>query len=301
MRTNYFSLITFVFLLFLGQSLCFAELPSNYQSLNAIDKQDLLWNEILTSNAVDPLPPLSGNTFTEMLEKLRGLFNLKPSFDYVSDEEPVGRIKIIHANGSVGKIEFIPAANQPFSGVYHTGAIGLVRLSLAVSPTDDGYVPGMAVKFLLPHHESLNLHAIYLLEGQNDNWNFFANTFSNEVPDPTTWILKLIDEIFEWTRSPATKLPLWHVAAWTNEGQYVSNVVFPDRIYFKPSDQVKNLIPATSREDFRKSLSRIPMGPLYEVYGEYRGREYDIGTIVLKSALLASNYGDQKLFFQHQR
>jgi len=43
------------------------------------------------------------------------------------------------------------------------------------------------------------------------------------------------------------------------------------------------------------------MGPIYEVYGEYQGTEYHIGTLMLESALLASNYGDKKLFFQHQR
>jgi hypothetical protein len=280
---------------------CYAQLPENYQDLNADVKQNLLWDEITKSNAIDPLPKLSGNSFTEILAKIRGLFNLKPSFDHGGDEEPEGRVKILHVNGCVGKIAFLPAPNHPFTGIYKTGALGLARLSLATPPADKEYVPGIAVKFLIPHHESLNLQAIYSLEGQNENWNFFANNFSNQVPHPTGWTLKAIEKIFEWVRSPANDLPLWHVASWTNEGKFVSNVVYPERIYLKPSDRVKNSIPENSREDFRKSLSQLSTGPLYEVYGEYKNKEYYIGTLVLESSLLASNYGDKTLFFQHQR
>ena len=296
-----FKLIATLAFYFFINTASFADLPAYYQSLNAKEKQNLLWSEIQSSHAEDPYPTLSGKSFSQALELLRGLFNLKPSFDYASDEIPAGRIKIIHANGVAGKISFIPTTDHPFTGLYKTGAIGMARLSLATPPSDTDYVPGIAIKFLIPNHPSLNLHAIYLLEGQNGNWNFFANNFSNQIPHPTSWTLKAIEKIFEWTRSPANDLPLSHVASWTNDGKYVGNIVYPERIYLKPADRVKKLIPEDSREDFRKSLSKVSTGPLYEVYGEYKNSEYHIGTIMLKSALLASNYGDKVLFFQHQR
>lgn len=280
---------------------CYAELPTNYQNLHVEEKQNLLWNEILKSNAENPYPQPSGNSFTEVLSKIRGLFNLSASFDHASDEEPAGRIKIIHANGVVGRVSFTPSLNHPFTGIYQTGAIGLARLSLATTPSDTEYVPGIAVKLLVTHHESLNLHAIYLLEGQGKNWNFFTNNFSNQIPHPTSWTLLAIEKIFDWIRSPANDLPLWHIASMTSDGKYIINVVYPERIYFKPADRVKNLISEKSREDFRKSLSEIPTGPLYEVYGDYQNHEYHIGTIMLESKLLASSYGDSVLFFQHQR
>ena len=49
------------------------------------------------------------------------------------------------------------------------------------------------------------------------------------------------------------------------------------------------------------SLLKIPMGPLYEVYGLSNGIEYHIGTLMLESTLFASHYGDENLFFQHHR
>ncbi|QMT61493.1 hypothetical protein [Legionella sp. PC997] len=279
----------------------YAQLPCDYQELSAAEKQNLLWNEIILSNAEDQLPPLTGSSFNEVLEKLKGLFNLKPTFDYASDELPEGRVKIIHANGSVGKIAWIPAEGHPFTGFYQSGGIGLVRLSLATPPADDTYIPGMAIKILISNHSSLNLHVMNLLEGQKENWNYFAKDFSNQIPHPTSWTLIAIEKIFEFTRDPANNLPLWHLAAWSSEGKYNGIPVFPERLYFRPTSSVKDLIPETSREDFRVSFLQVPMGPLYEVYGEYQGTEYHIGTLVLESPLLASNYGDKKLFFQHQR
>lgn len=68
----------------------YAQLPANYQSLSAQEKQDLLWGEISKSHEEEPLPPFTGNSFNEVLAKLKGLFNLGPSFDHISDELPAG-------------------------------------------------------------------------------------------------------------------------------------------------------------------------------------------------------------------
>lgn len=179
--------------------------------------------------------------------------------------------------------------------------VGLARLSLATKPSDDSYTPGMAVKILLPNHPSLNLQVMNCLDGQGSNWNYFAKDFSNEIPHPKSWTLKAIEKIFEWTRKPANKLPLSHLAKWTNRGEEVADPVTPDQIYFKPSALVKHVIPQDSREDFRTSFADVGFGTIYDVYGDYQGTEYYIGELMLESALLASNYGDKTLFFQHQR
>jgi hypothetical protein len=278
-----------------------AQLPANYQDLTAIEKQDLLWSEITKSNAENPLPEITANSFQGVYEKLKGLFNLSPTFDYASDEVPEGRTKILHANGSVGKVAFIPTSEHSFTGIYKTGGIGLARLSLAMPASDNSYIPGMAVKFLINNQPSLNLHVMNALEGQEWNWNYFAKDFSNQVAHPTGWILSAIEKIFEWTHDPANRLPLVHLAAWTSEGKPAGIPVYPERIYFKPAAAVKDIIPESSREDFRLSLAKVSFGPLYEVYGLYQGNEFHIGTLMLESQILASLYGDKVLFFQHQK
>ncbi len=278
-----------------------AELPENYQQLGSEQKQVILWNNIDTSHKQSPLPELKQGGFWDALKKLKGLFSLAPSFDYINDEMPENRSKIIHANGSSGKISFIAAAGQPFTGIYQTGAIGLARLSLAATPSDTSYTPGMAIKFLLPQHQSLNLHVMNALEGQGEDWNFFAKEFSNKISHPTSWVLTAVEKIFAWTRSPANDLPVDHISAWNNQGQKIAKITAPESLYFKPSINVRNLIYSKSRKDFRISLLDIPVGPLYEVYGLLKGTEYHIGTLMLDSKLFASDYGDQELFFQHQR
>jgi hypothetical protein len=279
----------------------YAQLPCDYQKLSAEEKRDLIWDEICKSHEEEPLPQITGNSFSDVLEKFKGLFNLAPTFDYTSDELPKGRVKIIHANGVVGKVTFEPATEHPFTGMYRTGAVGIARLSLATPPTNDSYIPGMAIKFLISKHPSVNLQVMNLLEGQKENWNYFAKDFSNKIPHPTSWTLKAIEAIFELTRSPANDLPLWPLAAWTSEGRFDGIPVYPERVYFRPTSLVKELIPENSREDFRLSLLRVPHGALYEVYGDYQGQEYYIGRLMLDSYLLASHYGDKNLFFQHQR
>lgn len=280
---------------------CYAELPENYQSLPADHKQVILWQQIESSHEEQALPELVQNDFWRILQVIKGLFSLKPSFDHVSDEIPEGRVKILHANGSVAKIRLTPASGHPFTGLYQTGAIGLARLSLATTPDDNSFIPGMAVKFLLPSHPSLNLHVMNALEGQGSNWNFFAKTFSNKIEHPKSYMLKAIEKIFEWTKDPANELNIESLAQWNEQGEPVDEPIAPDVLFFKPGEAVQHLIDENDRQDFRISLARIPYGPVYELYGSYQGVKYHIGTLSLESELLASNYGDQVLFFQHQR
>lgn len=278
-----------------------AALPENYQSLASEQKQTLLWQNIEESHSVNPLPKLKENSYKDVFYMLKGLFNLAPSFDYFYDETPEGRIKIIHANGSVAKISFVPASGHPFTGIYQSGAIGIARLSLATTPSDASFIPGMAIKFLIPDNASLNLHVMEQLSGQGNNWNYFAKTFSNKIPHADSWVLTAIEKIFAWTRSPANDLPVDHLAIWDKDGNISESPIAPQRLFFKPSERVANAIDENSREDFRTSLGNITEGALYEVYGIVDDTEYHIGTLMLDSSLLASNYGDKTLFFQHRR
>lgn len=276
-------------------------LPIDYDALSTREKQDVLWENIVASYNNEPQPEIVTGGFWRTLEILKGLFSLSPTFDYTSDEMPKGRKKIIHANGSVAKMVFVPASGHPFTGIYQSGGRGLVRLSLAQAPTDTSYIPGMAVKFFIDDHASLNLHVMNDLGGQGDDWNFFAKTFSNKIAHPTGWTLKAIEKIFEWTRSPANDLPVSHLARWNEQGEPIAMPVAPEQLFFKPVTTVASIIPSESREDFRLSLEGVPLGAIYEVYGELAERSYLIGTIHLESPLLASQYGDSNLFFQHQR
>lgn len=279
----------------------YAELPNNYQAMNSEEKQTIIWQQVFKSHQSLPLPPLEQGGWWATLKKLRGLFNLSPSFDYVSDELPEGRIKILHPNGSVAKIRLNSAGGHPFTGLYQTGDIGLARLSLGAAPTDTSFIPGMAIKFLLPSKASVNIHVMNSLEGQGSNWNFFENDFSNKIEHPSSYVLRAIEKIFEWTKSPANELSIAALAKVEASGQEVNMPIAPEQIWLRPTENVRLLIDPTDRHDFRLALEKIPVGPVYELYGSLSGIEYHIGSISLESELLASEYGDNTLFFQHQR
>ena len=64
------------------------------------------------------------------------------------------------------------------------------------------------------------------------------------------------------------------------------------------------LATGNSQKDMRDDLATIDSGTtLYEVYGIRAGSEsrIHIGHIATSSAMLSSPFGDQKLFFRHQR
>ncbi len=291
-----------MFIIYLINNGAFAKLPDNYQSYSAQKKQSLLWKNISDSNQKEGIPTSTSSSWGGVIKKLKVIFSLGKTFDHTSDEMPIGRDKIIHAQGSVAKFQFIPSLNNnPFTGMFKTGADGILRLSLAVSPTDKSYIPAVALKFLIDKRSSLNIVAMYSLEGQGSNWNFFANSFTTKIDNAKSFKLKIMEFIFERTHNPANDLPVNHLAMWNRNGSKVLKPLGPKMLTFKPVKKISSIISRNSRIDFRKSFLSIPVGPLYEVYGLYDDKEYHVGTIVLSSSLLASDYGDKKLFFQHQR
>ena len=105
-----------VFVISMVSQAAFSELPDNYQSLSAFEKESLLWNEILSS-PWKSLPPLSGKGWGSILANLKSLTSLKTTFDHQSDTIPEERIKIIHTYGSVARMLFLPADQTPFTGL----------------------------------------------------------------------------------------------------------------------------------------------------------------------------------------
>ena len=291
----------FIIVFFILGHVAFAALPSYYQEMSATEKQSLLWNNILASNLENGQPSTSQHGWGAALKKIKAFFTLKTTFDHESDEIPHGRIKIIHENGSVGKIKFNPTPDHPFTGIFQTGGIGLARLSLAVNPEKSGYVPGIAVKFLINNQPSLNIVAMHSLEGQGEDWNFFAKNFTTAIDNAQSFTLKILERVFKWTHNPANDLPVSHLSEIDTNSDLVAEPVSPTMLTLVPSKTVQAQINPKSRTDFRTSLSSIPIGPLYEIYGNLNGVEYHIGSLVLDSTLVASEYGDRELFFQHKR
>ena len=159
------------------------------------------------------------------------------------------------------------------------------------------------MKFFIATRPSLNIVLMHSLEGQGDNKDFFANTFSNSIAPPKSMSLKILNFIFETARKPANDLPVSQLAEWHSNGTKVNDVFSPKRIILVPDQSVRNVIPQDTKEDFRVSLSKILPGTvLYQMFGmdENNNKVY-MGKFISDSKFVSSKFGDKNLFFQHQR
>ena len=284
-------------------------LPTDYPSWTAKQKQEFLWNERIVKTQYDQLPPL------QKIDVI-GLFltPLRAKMDYASDEAPPNWKKAIHAHASVAKIQFIPADNTPFTGLFRGVDYGLLRLSLTGDPSDRGFAPGLAIKWLIDGTASEDFSALVSLTGQGKNYNFFANEFSNIVPVVREIGPKFINLIFKRVTRYPTKISLKKLGEIDWQGRSVAHPLYPMQLFLVPSQAVQ--FSESPEHDFRQDLATIKSGTtIFSVYGidlqqietnkiqesEYRRNAQLIGQIKTTSEFIASSYGDSRLFFRHQR
>ena len=188
----------------------FDPLPADYESWSAQAQQAYLWEEKISAKPYSTHPSLSGSFISHVLTSiptLISLMRLDKSFDHISDEIPkerisliaehgFDRVKFIHTYGTIAKVAFRATENRPYTGIYR-GGVGLVRLSLAGPPSALGFTPGMALKFFIDGHPSVNLHVMNSVNGQGDDHNFFAKSFSNIIPKAKGFFFKFLESIFK--------------------------------------------------------------------------------------------------------
>ncbi|MBI4925967.1 MAG: hypothetical protein HY843_08600 [Bdellovibrio sp.] len=324
--------MAFSFISLLSVALSFAELPANYQNLLALSKQSVLWDQINTDSYIITKPDeLNPNKViiddsklpTKDPSKLYGLlflteFLLK-SFMTVSDEMPSQlflprRPKLLHTYGTAAKVKLkITNPFLPYTGIFKTGAIGIVRLSLAKQ--EGPFTPGMAIKLLIDGNPSINLHVMHSVDGQEDDRNFFKHDFSNIIPPPVREELKILGIPFHKTvmqikDGPESEgnLPLSQAASLDKHGKSISNPVTPYQIVFTPNEELA--VDAHILLDFRTYLGKIGFDDdfdkfkdntvLYSISVKAKdGPLQKIGELILKSPFIASPYEDRILFFQH--
>jgi hypothetical protein len=283
-------------------------LPDNYQELAAADKQALLWDNVRSTAYDDNALPTIGMVRYVLHASFGGLFSVKQlqkSFRHVSDEMPPGRVKIVHPYGSVACVRLEPTPGHPFTGLFRSGAVGLVRVGPALPAKS--FTPGMAYKFFAAGRPSANMVIIPDLMGQGGDYNVFARRGSNKLPPFHGLMLSVIKVMFlkaslalgskdlEWDR-----LPVDMMAATTAAGQSESTPCAPYEIVFDPMPEARTS--STPLPDYRLNLKAVPSGtPLYRISGR-PSADADLlpmGLIRSTSDFVASRYGDGVLFFQH--
>lgn len=222
------------------------------------------------------------------------------------------RPKFIHSVGVTGQVSFVPNKNaRHFTGMFQGADLGIVRFSSAAEPSEKGQplAPGMGLKFLRNGRDSANLVAMFSVDGQPGNWDFFANDFTTHIGPAHSGLLKAV----AWKFSAATDfIQVCGLSDWglyDQSGHKSSHNSFPFHLRFEPHSDVKGHIPS-SYHGAMKYLDQLKAVPadsnLYNVYAtdkpkQLGGKEVLIGTLKLKGHLITSKWADENLFFRHTR
>ena len=188
---------------------------------------------------------------------------------------------------------------------------GVIRLSSAAKPSKSGTAlgPGFGLKFLRNGRDSANLVAMYSVEGQKDNWDFFANDFRTHIAPAFSTALKAVSYKFS---SATDFIQVAGLSDWGNydqNGHKSSKNVFPFMLRFEPHADVKGKISKDYHGDmaYLDDLKKVAANSnLYNVYATHKptqlgGKEFLIGQLKLRGKLITSKWGDENLFFRHQR
>lgn len=285
------------------------------RSRSACQKADFIWN-----NKIEPslygieLPALTAPGIVDFLTLARPSFTVR-SLTAHGDELEQGRRKLVHAFGAEARLQFVvdhTVANG-YTGIFQSGADCVIgRLSLATKPTKTHSVPALALKFFIDgNHPSVNLQVMNSIDGQ-EGYNFFEKMFSNIIPPATSFATRLLAGFFERAAvrfgggdSDPGHLTVDHLAGVEVDGSKVTSPRAPYQLLFNPRPAASvHFKGATKEDDFRAKLAVLPVGEvLYDVYALEKGETLEqgrlLGQLVLNSKIVASRYGDEKLYFQH--
>ena len=276
-------------------------LPTNYEGSSAEEKLAWLWERIMSERYAELPPNASG---VESAKLLLVPHNRK-TLEHVSDELPEGRKKLIHSIGSVARVRVRVLDSHGYTGLFARDAVGLLRMSDANGGVKD---PSCALKFTIDGQPSRNLFANKAVIDDNERPHPLSLPLSSSTPDPEEVTLAVAEKAFdaaakavEAGRWRATYQPLFLLSTLTQRGEAVERGQAPDRVDWHPSDAAREACP--DKGDWRLGFAEIPVGTvLYQlrVASVPEAESVPWAELVLETPLVASRYGDQSLFFQHQ-
>jgi hypothetical protein len=291
-----------------------ASVPEKYDSLSACDKQEVLW-EKARATAYKALP--EHKSFGLMQLMGMGMQELKVKGERHSDFAPEGWKKYLHRRGSLAKVKLV-SRDSLYTGVFQGADCGLLRLSLTYNPEGKRPVaPGLVLKILRDKIHSANISALVSLEGQGKEFNFFANPMSNIVPVSNGMGQKIVHQLFSRVSNYPEQLQANDMAQFSPQGDKIVNLNSPTQIFFVPNKELKF---SSNEHDVRDDFYKIPAGTIiYHLYAlpeKYKNMDYanyrmdmvktfiqeseHVADIVSTSEFVASEFGDDGIFFKHQ-
>lgn len=291
-----------------------ASIPKDYESLNACEKQSYLWN-LVQETEYKKLPSYQKFGMKQLLGM--SIQKLATKGNRYADFAPEDWKKYLHRRGAVAQVKIVPNDSQ-YTGIFKGAECALLRLSLTYEASESMPVaPGLALKIFRDGIHSANISALVSLDGQDQDYNFFKNPMSNIVPIGKTFGHKLVHQLFSRVSGYPEELLLEDMAKIDASGLKVENPKSPRQIFFVPLKQHQF---RSDHHDIRDDLLQIPNGTtVYQIYvlsEKYSKIDYSkytqdmadaylkdsihVADIVTTSDFVASEFGDDGIFFRHQ-
>lgn len=286
-------------------------LTQEYKSASATAKQATLWKAVEETRYLK-VPPIQFSFIYFGIRFVSLPFLSKP-FDVTLDVRPP-RTKWLHQFGTVAKAEFVPDQDPPpnyegiyppFSGLFETGALGVVRLSLAMNTRF--YITGMSLKLFVDGKPSQNVVVNPSLDPQ-DTKNFFELGMTDRLPVSVKFPFglppaRVLSDWWMGMISPPRDQPVAHLARVKSNGDSVYNPRVPYQVLCIPANDDLMQDPDTTK-DFRDLIGKIkPDTILYRVHAKASedGPWIPVASIKTTSKFVISEFDDRVLSYHHTR
>lgn len=287
-------------------------LPPEFVTRTAGEKADWLWEHLILATRHEPseLPTLRMPFQSQPLKELAVVCKrdeLEKALTRTEDVMEPGRPKVIHAFGSVARIELETDEASPFTGLLAAppdgGAIGLLRMSLVASVARNrAFTPGIGLKFFVDGAPSADLLAMNHTVGQGRDFDLFSNTMTNDLSDEHEELRppqKIMGVMFDRVSHRPRRLVSDHLTSQTRRGAAVHTPVTPRRLVFTPTAEAHQVFEGQAGVDFRLVLQGVEAGtPLWRVDGLMGVDPQPVGLVRTTSPFVSSDGGD-RLFFRH--
>jgi hypothetical protein len=283
-----------------------------FEASSACAKQHYLWERIQQSKH-QTLPKFENMGLGQLTAMGMQRLSLKATLD--SDFAPQGWVKYLHRRGSMAKVKIVSTSDR-YTGVFKGAECALLRLSLTYNPVGNKAVaPGLALKVLRDGYRSANISALVAMDGQGKDFDFFSRPMSNILPPGSGFGTKLVHNLFSRVSKWPEELLAGDMARVDTHGASEGRPVGPRQLFFVPNPDLGF---SSSEHDVRDDFAKIRRGTvIYQIKAlPERGFDYlnfteadaaallrdaeHVADIVTTSEFIASQFGDEGIFFRHE-
>ena len=285
-------------------------------NMDAKAKMEAMWERLLAAPCRETRYPEAAAMMNDV--QTRDYSNL---LELEEDFYPQGTEKIICSAGGVVApvhMEWLPHTRERFTGMFRKADCGVMRCSTVIEPSAPSrwsvypaLVPMVALKFFRDGPApSANLVLAHKKSGHK-NPNFFGHAVSNHFTENIVYPFTALLKVFYKYSDFPTFAGIAPFAAMGEDGRKEDKTVCPYALVLHAPEALRRKSVSVASKHLINQFRGLKAGDVvYQVYAvpepialSKAGRRpkgiWHVGNLRLEAPFIASELGDQKLFFQH--